>query len=576
VISSSVSPPPSPAPVASLDASAAATPPMPRGMTAAHRTGSQPALPRASQVILGEGWGCAAFRFEAGQQWQCWDAGPSPTAWSVPWLESKSLQSGPDRICELARPALTFRCWRRPARGEASGEELHSSWEWLNPHQTHWDDAFSRSDRVGESFVGGTFACLKATMGESVWCLGDDGFGQLGGSKPAPAANAPRNDRAFVQGLWPAEAPAVGTWHGCAIAAPDGLANGAYVACWGRGDHGQLGAPGPDVCRGIGGPVACAHTPQKGPAVDPMAALALGDLFTCVTTRQGLSCWGASRDGFFGTPGSCPDSLKSEWPTLHGPVQAPRAACSSSPVAVQGMSGFEPNLASGPRGVCADEPSAGRPRCVGGVPTPQGRGITGVVVSPGADASACGLRDGGVVCWGEGYSPAAAPDSPVPVAFEAQPPVGERAAVGATDPAGWESGCLVRQGCTLPVKPVLACATIPAGLHDVDALATSSALSGQNVSLRGVLGVGAMLHTMMDCGADRACCNHVGGPVVLGGSSGAAVALSGFFCTGDDSAACCNAPAYGQTVVATGHLEPNSRGMGPRWILTGATMCAAP
>ncbi|MGH7272671.1 MAG: hypothetical protein ACREJ3_19750, partial [Polyangiaceae bacterium] len=199
----------------------------------AHRVIGQSSPSRATSVILGEGWGCAAFRSEAGATWQCWEAGPAPRAWSVPWLKNRSITSGPDRVCEFARPGLTFRCWQRPARGDVEGRELPASWEWLNPNHAAWNDALSRSDRIGATFVGGTFGCVQGTKSGSVWCLGDDHYGQLGGSRPVPPPDAEMRDRAFVQNIWPAQRLTLGTWHACTIAAPGGLARGGNVACWG-------------------------------------------------------------------------------------------------------------------------------------------------------------------------------------------------------------------------------------------------------------------------------------------------------------------------------------------------------
>lgn len=553
---------------------------VPAGMGVARCVTGHSPPPRASAVLLGEGWGCAAFGSEAGASWQCWDAGPAPRAWSVPWLKDKGLQSGPDRLCEFARPALTFRCWQRPARGQTEGEELPASWEWLNPNHAVWGkDTYTRSDRLVGTYVGGTFGCVQAVKDNNVWCLGDDRFGQLGGSKPAPAPDAKKDDPAFVQHLWPAWRPALGTWHGCAIAAPGGLAHGGHVTCWGRGDYGQLGAAAPDACTVDGATIACARSPVKGPAVHaPMAALGAGDLFTCVSTPEGISCWGADRNAFFGTPGSCPDALRNAWPTPHGTVQAPRAACSPSPVQVAGASGFQQWFQAGPRGLCFGDAS-GAPRCVGGVPSPRA-GIARVAMSPGEDASACGLRDGDVVCWGEGYSPPDALDAPVPIAFEATTPVGETAVVGPTDPTGWSAGCMIHRGCTLAPSPLTACAANVTPTDWAELLASVTALSGQLVSVRGVLGVSGGGMTLMGCSAPdgRACCNHSNAQVVLGGAS-TTLSLEGFFCTGDESAQCCNAPAYGETVIATGRLEPLPGEVGPSqptWKLSGVSLCAPP
>ena len=532
--------------------------------------------PIAMSVVVGEGWGCAGFGSEGGTTWQCWEASggspQGPRAWIVPWLKDKALQAGPDRLCEFARPDLTFRCWARPARGDVAGRELPPSWEWLNPNHAAWGETYSRSDRLGAAFVGGTFGCVQNTRFHGLWCLGDDRFAQLGGSSPVPRPDAGREDAAFVQHIWPAMTAVLGTWHGCAVAAPAGLAHDPYVACWGRGDHGQLGAPARDKCTADGVTVACARSPQRGPGIhDPFEALGLGDLFTCLGTMKGIWCWGASRDALFGVPGSCPLELRNAWPTLHGNVPAPRASCASDPtVVIPDVGNTFPRFIVGPRGLCFDR--AGTLECLGGVPTPAGGRVGHVGISPGPDASACGLRDGGVVCWGEGYSPPGALDTPVPIVLEAEQPVGATAIVGG-DPAPWGPGCLIHRGCTLAPAALTPCAPDVKARDWSEVLASADTLSGQTVSVRGALGVGGGSETMVACGHN--CCNHAGESVVLGGAS-STLGLDGFFCTGDESAQCCNAPAYGQTVLATGRLEPIAS-VHPgtsAWKLGGASLCA--
>lgn len=562
-------------PVARPPSSPPTVPPI---AVAQRKPGKGAAPVRANALVAGEGWGCAGFASEATVSWQCWNAGPSPHAWRVPWLDHKTLQSGPDRVCEFSKPSLTVRCWHRPTRGEVAGREMPATWEWRNPQGAEWNDTSSRSDRIGEAWVGGTFSCLQNTRNKGIWCLGDDAFGQLGGSQPVPPVGAGPGDPAFVQGVQPAEQTVLGTWHACTSAstAPvHGSASGARVMCWGRGDYSQLGAPAPNVCTASGSPVACSRAGLTGPFLDADATVAVGDLFTCVTTGGlGLSCWGANRDGFFGTPGSCPDSLKRAWPTLHGTVRAPRAACSTTPVDVR-FDAFLQELHVGPRGICVDATQEGQPRCVGAIPTPFGIGIANVAVSPGADASACGLRDGGVACWGEGYSAPGSLDVPVAVVFEPRRPPTEVAMVGPADPTEWSKTCIVKQGCKLGVAPAPPCAPsiTPVSLAALPAAIT---LSGRVISVSGELGVGSSFSTMAACraGDGRGCCNHTGGQVVLGGAS-ARLPLDGLFCAGDDSAQCCNAPAYGQTVVATGQLVENTGLHLPteEWMLTDVTLC---
>ena len=251
-------------------------------------------------VVLGEGWGCAHGALP-GDGWQCWEAGPRPQAFTVPWLRG-GLRFAPDWICELATPELAFRCWQRPRAGDVGPRELPASWEWLNPH--HAAGTTRTSAAIGWAASRWRDLRLPPVHEERRGVLPrrrslrPAGL-QLGsgpGRRPprsrvrsrAVAGDVPdRRDLARVRAGGPAR---------------DGA--GGHTACWGRGDAGQLGAPAPDTCTVDGQAIACARHPVRGPALPGMSVVKAGDLFTCVTTRGGISCWGASRDGFFGVPGS--------------------------------------------------------------------------------------------------------------------------------------------------------------------------------------------------------------------------------------------------------------------------------
>jgi len=105
---------------------------------------------------------------------------------------------------------------------------------------------------------------------------------------------------------------------------------------------------------------------------------------------------------------------------------------------------------------------------------------------------------------------------------------------------------------------------------------SASKRTGQTVQVRGLLGVGSLFGTLKACSGRgaRMCCNQSSGPVVLGGAP-KTLALDGLFCSGDESEVCCNAPAYGQSIVATGQLvgaeSPDPRTSG--WTLAHATLC---
>ena len=532
---------------------------------------------RNPYVTMSEGWACARFDSELGVIKQCWDAGPKPRAWLVPWLQDR-LYYGPDRVCEHDVSGLTFRCWHRPRRGELQPRDMPAKWQWLNPHGAKWDDSYNRSDRLGDVFMGGTFACLRTPKDSRVFCLGDDRFGQLGSSKP-PRPDAGPDDPAFLRGVGPEVSPALGTWHGCALAVPRGIDQDIPVLCWGRGDYGQLGAPAPDRCLVDGRSVPCARTPVRGPVVkDQMMVLQAGDLFTCMTTDTGIKCWGASRDGLFGVPGSCPEKLRREWPTPSGPVRAPNASCTATPVQIPGTTEFDPHFTVRPRQICFA--SGGSERCLSGVPKPRDRKIAHYKVSPGSDASACAVRGEGVICWGENYSPPSAPDEPVPITFEPLPPIGDMAIIGDLDATRWKPKCQIQRPCYEPVRKLPPCEGKVNARSAAEILSSASSLAGQIVSARGPLGVGELTPSrrgggLISCDRTTACCDGVSASVVLGADNGT-LAVGDLRCSGDESRVCCNAPAYGQTVVATGRLSRDRDATGPGtsgWRLLDVRLC---
>jgi hypothetical protein len=205
-------------------------------------------------------------------------------------------------------------------------------------------------------------------------------------------------------------------------------------------------------------------------------------------------------------------------------------------------------------------------------------------VSPGTDASACGLKAGGVLCWGEGYSKPNAQDVPIEILFEPVvlplAPQRDVAVVGARDPNAFAESCQIQRGCSITPIEIAHCG---GGVHAFDwsELARKApTLVGHDVSVRGPLGVGSLSSTAIGCwnAADGKtpnglhCCNATHADVLLGGDPG--LKLADFFCNGDDSEACCNVAAYGQTVVASGRLERD--GVGPndsRFELVGSTLC---
>jgi hypothetical protein len=334
--------------------------------------------------------------------------------------------------------------------------------------------------------------------------------------------------------------------------------------------------------------IPCARTPIAGPRLESqMAVLGAGDMFTCAATETGIRCWGATRDGLFGQPGSCPEALKRAWPTLNGPVAAPKASCTMTPVALPGSTEFDPYLHVSPRRICYQR--GGKRSCLGAVPQPSDLTIVRATESDGSDASACAIVRNEVLCWGELYSPPGEPSKPVAVALEPLPPLGDMSTVGDEgDPKAWKSKCRIHEPCPPAVSKLPACAGDVDTKPVTEILASTATFASRVVSVRGVLGVGkvapfrdfGLMFPLAKCSPETACCKAVEAPIVIGvglkASAGQqTLGLRGLSCSGDESRMCCDAPAFGQTVVATGRLErvPPEAGPPNTWQLADVALC---
>ena len=180
-----------------------------------------------------------------------------------------------------------------------------------------------------------------------------------------------------------------------------------------------------------------------------------------------------------------------------------------------------------------------------------------------------GDRPGLVTCKGPGYSPPEDLDRRLTVQFEPAIPVAETAVVTLSHGAPDDS-CRIRQRCRGAPIALHRCGffslfAIGDTLSDVLPNAEFRP-AGEKVSVRGVLGVGALSSWAVGC--ESSCCSQMFAPVVLAGATDV-LRLQGLECQGDDSEICCGAPAYGQTVIASGRLGLGTDG----WVLDDPEIC---
>ncbi len=519
---------------------------------------------RESTLLVGDGWGCAKVFGWNQPHWQCWQSGAqpgTPVKARAVWLSPEARPAvGPDRLCVL--DGSKGRCWTWAELVQAEPADLPKSQV--------------PQGKLGQWLVGGTFSCLLQYVGAErmLVCTGENAYGQLA-----------QEEQPVALERWKAT---LGTWHGCA--ASSNSTND--LMCWGRGDAGQLGRVPTETCTVKGNAIPCERSLRKVDFTLPgVEGLQAGDMFTCAIFGypREVRCWGGSRDGWLGdTP--CSPELRQAWPVETGFVSAPKATCSNVAVRILEPGSTIQEVSIGPRGVCLIED--GRPRCLGAIATPSAP-VNRLAVSKGSQAQACGIDDKRVLCWGEGYSPAGQPGVPVAISFESTVPAS--AVIDFAPPAGtpWSADHLVNHACDRFPVTLPACDAQATGEPWTSLLPKVDSLKDQKVSVRDRLVVGPLdpsSFSEMSCSGssrnsraregERALpgTNHLGcyrdhRRVVLGDSASPLRLWSRggeFECVGDESRLCCGAPAFGQTVVATGVLFGSAeRG----WGLRDVTLC---
>lgn len=251
--------------------------------TLADRSLAGPAsgLGDAVQVAAGTGHACA--RRPSGQV-ACWGQNSSgqlgdgtkavrtvPVA--VQGLGDAALIAAGDQHTCAARKAGGIVCWGKGATGQLGQGKKEDS---ARPV------AVAGSSGGISSLSLGTGHSCAVTAGRSVLCWGANVFGQVGSGHTVgfPELLQPQK----VVKVDDAVEVALGDDHGCAR-----RSTGA-VACWGKGDTGQLGA---NVTSNWS-----TRVPVTG--LTSATALTAGRAYACASTPSAVMCWGNDSDGQLG------------------------------------------------------------------------------------------------------------------------------------------------------------------------------------------------------------------------------------------------------------------------------------
>jgi hypothetical protein len=488
-------------------------------------------------IALGAGWGCAQLDANGERYRACWlpssvaeqDRGTRAVlAKRVPWLGVWPATTA-ERLCARVGPKLE--CWSALQFLKQPPPDVPEPKTWRRQGRA---TQYSRGIKVAPRFE-----C--ALDGGALACQGSDPFGVL-------ARSPLKFDE--VSG-WPYPL-ALGHHHGCVRQDLD-------IVCWGRGDHGELGFPATERCRDGVSEVACsrqlglARVQRERHSHPPL--LVAGDTYTCAVTENFVECWGKSRDGFFPAP---------------GPARVPG-------LRLNGVN----SLSAGPRGLCGDDYDNGA-RCVGAIAAPP-RGVQGVVVSQGDDASACGVDADGIVCWGEAYSPHGNPSAPVRIRVDQVP---DPAAPVVESPGRWDADCRIKRPCTRTWAKPPRCEAQPGAVPWSTLAERAATQRGKLVRVTGSFVVGPGGTTLAGCSrwapgqtgveppnAPTLCCNGGWAPLGLV-SDGFALRLEDLECEGDESRLCCSAPADGQAIVATGVLDWEDGRGDSGWMLRDPKLCS--
>ena len=289
------------------------------------------------------------------------------------------VSSGHGATCAVKTNG-TLWCWGSNATGLLSdGTFLDSQVPVQIGVATNWASV-SVGGRIDDFGAPAGYACAIRTTG-TLWCWGDDTFGQLGLNSTAPTDV-------------PTQVGALTTWTAVSTGAAStcGIAGGSMF-CWGAGGSGQIGNN--DVLNKL--------VPTAVSGGGTWSSVSVGDQQACaIDTAGALWCWGANNLGQLGIGNAVGQKVPTRVGSASDWTQVSAGGISSCGIRTGGLLfcwGGNPN------GQVGDGTTAQRtsPVQIGAARTWKQVSTTGYTNFPD-DAHACAVASSGTLgslwCWG--------------------------------------------------------------------------------------------------------------------------------------------------------------------------------